>query len=267
MNADSLQHDKARIAAMFDSLAGEYDGERSWFSHFGWRLVELAGVQPGHAVLDVATGQGAVLFPAATAAGSAGTVIGVDLSPAMVRQAAAEAARRGVTAELQVMDAEHLSFPGRSFDRVCCAFGLMFFSRPGHVLRSIRRLLKRDGRLAVSTWRVHPLADLEQVLCELHFSSAAEELPFGSRDELEQLLWAAGFSTIQILPETAQFAFSDVDHYWEAAMATGMRPRLQRLDTCQVAVVRRLLAERLQTRTSCGRLHVGATALLATASP
>ena len=71
----------------------------AYHDHFGERLVELAGVGPGDAVLDVACGRGAVLVPAATRVGPVGRVVGVDLSPVMVRlaprAASAPARRRG----------------------------------------------------------------------------------------------------------------------------------------------------------------------------
>lgn len=40
-----------------------------FFQHFGRRLVEFAAVSAGSQVLDVASGRGAVLFPAARALG------------------------------------------------------------------------------------------------------------------------------------------------------------------------------------------------------
>jgi hypothetical protein len=51
------------------------------------RLVELAQLQPGEAVLDVGTGTGLVALLAAERAGGEGSVTGVDLSDAMVHQA------------------------------------------------------------------------------------------------------------------------------------------------------------------------------------
>jgi ubiquinone/menaquinone biosynthesis C-methylase UbiE len=66
---------------VFSEAASTYDciGPR-YFSHFGQRLVDLAQIVPGTKVLDVATGRGAVLFPASTRVGSRGHVIGIDFS-------------------------------------------------------------------------------------------------------------------------------------------------------------------------------------------
>lgn len=50
------------------------------------RLVEVAALQPGMAVLDVACGTGLVLTDAAGAVGATGRVVGVDLSAEMLKQ-------------------------------------------------------------------------------------------------------------------------------------------------------------------------------------
>ena len=57
---------KALARAVFNAVAADYDAEGvGIFAHFGRRLVAAAGVAPGERVLDVATGRGAVLVPAA----------------------------------------------------------------------------------------------------------------------------------------------------------------------------------------------------------
>jgi ubiquinone/menaquinone biosynthesis C-methylase UbiE len=95
------------VAAIFDRAAAAYDQVGPpFFAHFGRRLVELARLAPGERVLDIATGRGAVLFPASEAVGPAGQVMGIDLAPAMVAATQAEATARGSTnITLQPMDA------------------------------------------------------------------------------------------------------------------------------------------------------------------
>jgi hypothetical protein len=61
---------KQKVSGVFSQVAVTYDrvGPR-FFSHFGRRLVALAQIPGGAHVLDVATGRGAVLFPAAECVG------------------------------------------------------------------------------------------------------------------------------------------------------------------------------------------------------
>src|SRR5512140_3367880 len=101
------------IIGVFSRAAPTYDriGPR-FFAHFGRVLVERAQLTPGAAVLDVAAGRGAVLFPAAQQVGTGGRVIGIDLSAEMVRETAAEIRNSGWQhVEMRQMDAEQLDFP------------------------------------------------------------------------------------------------------------------------------------------------------------
>ena len=126
-------------------------GQVSFFSHWGRRLVALAQIESGATVLDVATGRGANLFPAAELVGPRGQVIGIDLAEPMVRGTAADIDRRGLkNAEVRRMDAEKLEFPNAFFDCVTCGFALFFLPRVDRALTECARVLKPRGKIAVS---------------------------------------------------------------------------------------------------------------------
>ena len=164
--SDDAEARKSQTTALFSRLAPEYD-PAGCFAHFGRRLVDVVGVEPGQRVLDVATGRGAVLFPAVERVGHAGDVVGVDLAEGMVKATQSDIARRGIRADVQVMDAEQLDFPDATFDRVLCGFGVMGVPNMGGALDEFRRVLKPTGRLGVSTWRVSESEDLSAALEEL----------------------------------------------------------------------------------------------------
>src|SRR5687767_3132125 len=165
--SDDERTRKAQTQALFNSLVPDYGAGPGSFAHFGSRLVVLAGIEPGQRVLDVATGRGAVLFPAAERVGEGGEATGIDLAEGMVQATNEEAARRGLAARTRVMDAEDLDFPEAAFDRVFCGFGIMFFPNLHRALAEFRRVLKPSGRLGVSTWRVTDTEDLIAVLRDL----------------------------------------------------------------------------------------------------
>ena len=80
-------------------------------------------------MIDITTGRGAVLFPAAESVGSDGKVTGIDLSEIMVQETKAEIARLKMAGNIEVrqMDAENLQFPDVLFDFVLCGFAIFFF--------------------------------------------------------------------------------------------------------------------------------------------
>ena len=53
-------------------------------AHVSKRMVELAGVEPGSRVLDVAAGYGQPSLTAAAVAGAEGKVVATDISPEML---------------------------------------------------------------------------------------------------------------------------------------------------------------------------------------
>src|SRR5215213_2274714 len=88
------------------------------------RLVELAGVEPGSRVLDVAAGYGEPALTAARRAGAEGSVVATDISAEMLafgRDRAAAAGLRNV--EFVQSDASSLDFPRASFNAAVSRWG------------------------------------------------------------------------------------------------------------------------------------------------
>ena len=256
---------KAQTASQFSRLAPNYDFA-GCFTHFGRRLVETVGVESGQRVLDVASGRGAVLFPAAERVGPSGHVMGIDLAEGMVAAVNADAERRGVTARVRVMDAEHLDFPDASFDCVLCGFGIMFPPDQARALSEMRRVLRREGRLGLSTWRENESYDLSIVLRGMGREMFRSPGWITEPDVLSEVLTRAGFSAVQVVADTHLFHHADLEAYWQGAMGTGARRSIEALNADQTVQVRSALAERLAQYQQTDGYHVPATALIATAS-
>jgi ubiquinone/menaquinone biosynthesis C-methylase UbiE len=265
MDAASIQKDETR--AVFDHIASTYDGGGPGvFAHFGRRLVEIAGVRPGERVLDVATGRGAVLFPAAERVGVAGEAVGIDLAAEMARSTADEARQRGLPVRTAVMDAEHLDFAEGAFDWVLCGFGIMFFPHLQRALAEFRRVLRPGGQIGLSTWRVAQTDDLATVLTQLGlFAPGGYYRNYKEPVELVNVLVSAGFADPQVSEDTATFVYSDVEQYWETAAGTWMWLRLNALDAPSVQRARAALAERLVPHRHSDGIHRPVTALIAVA--
>ena len=115
-------------------------------------LVDLADLQPGQTVLDMACGTGVVARAAATRVGSAGRVLGADLSEEMLTTAAAHRRRGGHPGALARMDAGALALRADRVDATLCQFGLMLFPDPASAVREMARATRVGGVLAAATW-------------------------------------------------------------------------------------------------------------------
>jgi ubiquinone/menaquinone biosynthesis C-methylase UbiE len=112
-------------------------------------MLDLAALQSGQRVLDVAAGTGGQTLLAARRVGPTGYVLATDLSAAMLNMAAETARKAGLTnIETRVMDATTLDLEMASFDTVICRSGLMLFADPPKTLRQIHHVLKRGGKFA-----------------------------------------------------------------------------------------------------------------------
>jgi ubiquinone/menaquinone biosynthesis C-methylase UbiE len=188
----------------WDKAAAHY--ERYWQRQLEpaqQRLLELAELQPGERVLDVACGTGLVTFPAATAVGPGGVVVATDISDAMVEQVKLEAARRGQTqVRAERADAEDLKLPDGSFDVALCALGLMYLPDPVAALRETVRVLRPGGRAVVAVWgarercgwaEIFPIVDrrVQSEVCPLFFG-------LGGEDSLRTAMDLAGLSDVLV---------------------------------------------------------------------
>ena len=211
---------KALVADWFGRAAFVYT--TPFFDYPGYRLVELADVQPGAQALDIGTGTGAVLIPAAERAGAGGHVTGIDIAEEMVGAAARETARRGLTnADARRMDAEQLDFSDASFDYVLFGFGITFIPDLQHALAEMRRVLRPGGVLAVSTWREgnHLSARYRQL--EVEFEVPRPGLgshQIRTAESLKKVFLEAGFSNVQVTEETVKVIFDSKQEYWAQQM-------------------------------------------------
>src|SRR5215213_4960884 len=114
------------------------------------RMLDLAGIQPGHRVLDVAAGTGEQTLMAARRVGPNGFVLATDIADQMLAYLSEAAQKAGLAnVETRVMDARQLDLEPESFDAAICRSALMLIPERDKALAGIRRALRPAKKLAV----------------------------------------------------------------------------------------------------------------------
>jgi O-methyltransferase/aklanonic acid methyltransferase len=233
---DDATTQKRLTAALYDSVAPIFDRVGpTVFARFGEQVVVLADIRPGSVVLDVATGRGANLFPAARAVGPAGRVVGIDFAEGMVDQTRQEIARLGLNHAIVLpMDAEALTFPDASFDAVLCSFAYFFFPHLEHALTGFYRVLRPGGVLGLTAWaqgdeRWRWYEDQLVATFECAGLPFPAQLGGGHRDldELKELLSTTGFREVRRVPLEVEAIYTDAEEWWAAKWTHGTRRPLE----------------------------------------
>lgn len=139
----------AFLRELFDSAAGYYDrlcavmsfGSGQWYRGFALRR---AGLRGGMTLLDVATGTGLVARAAARLVQSRSSVVGVDPSAGMLREA-----RRAFAGPLAQGRVEDLPFRDGRFDFVTIGYALRHAADLEVAFRECLRVLTPGGRLVI----------------------------------------------------------------------------------------------------------------------
>ena len=112
-------------------------------------MFDLARIDRGDHVLDVAAGAGDQTLSAARRVGPEGRVLATDISSRILELAAMEAKRAALdNIDVRVMDGEALDLPDASFDAVVSRVGLIYFPDRQRALAGMKRVLKPGGRVA-----------------------------------------------------------------------------------------------------------------------
>lgn len=179
-----------------------------WYGDVTRQMLDLAGIRPGHRVLDIASGAGEPAVSAAERVGAGGSVLATDISEGIIELALEVARERGLNqVETRVMDGENLDLPDASFDAVLCRLGLMYMPHPVTALREWRRALRVGGRVAVvvfstpdrNSWGAVPVSIIRK-RAQLPSPVAGQPGAFalGGPAVLEGIFHQAGFANPEV---------------------------------------------------------------------
>jgi ubiquinone/menaquinone biosynthesis C-methylase UbiE len=183
------------------------------------RLVELASIERGHKVLDLACGYGEPSVTAALKIHPSGSVLGIDISRGLLSIAKKRASANGLTnIQFERENIEKTELPKSYFDAVLSRWGLMFFQDIESTMRKVYASLVSGGRFAVAVWgppeKVPMLSIPFQATMNVLRNSGASygadagrlishcgrTSPFGLSNEelLKRIFQGAGFNEVRI---------------------------------------------------------------------
>ena len=145
---------KEQVAQMFDNISHKYD----FLNHFlslgidkTWRRKAISILKKGNpgSILDIATGTAD--FAIEAIALSPKKIVGVDISEGMLEKGKKKINKLELDniISLSYGDSENLPFDNESFDAITVGFGVRNFEDLNKGLSEIKRVLKKDGQLAI----------------------------------------------------------------------------------------------------------------------
>src|SRR5882672_2736390 len=162
--------------------------------------VALAGPKRGETVLDLGSGAGVDVFLAAKEVGPRGRAIGVDMTPAMIDRARANAATGGyANVEFRLGEIEHLPVLDESVDVIVSNCVVNLSPEKGQVFREAYRVLRPGGRMLLSDLVLEqPLPKEIKESTEAYVGCIAGA---SLRGEYLSLIRDAGFQNVEVVAE------------------------------------------------------------------
>lgn len=190
----------------------------------------IASIKPGETVLDLGSGAGFDCFLSARQLAGTGRVIGVDMTPAMISKARANAAKGGyANVEFRLGEIEMLPVADASVDLIISNCVINLSPEKSRVIREAFRVLKPGGRLAIAdVVATRPVpADVRTKLDAIGACVGGAALI----TDLQTMLADAGFERVEINARESSrslinewTAAEDAGKYVVSALITAFRP-------------------------------------------
>jgi len=261
----------------WDEVADDYkDITVPFLAQYLPKLIELADLGPDLNVLDVGTGTGLAAVEAAKRILPEGRVLATDFSVRMLSHARALIDDNQLTnIDIYAMTAEDLDIHSETFDRVICNFSLPFFQDRKKALDEMFRVLKPEGKAAISIWadRENCLvlgimdAIVQETVSDLENLIKPSLFDLGTDDAISTALDDTGFSSFEIHHETHTARYKKAEDYWEKLYRTGpdLRETLSEFSEEQVAHIRKRVLTEVEKHRQGDKIILPSEALIAIA--
>jgi arsenite methyltransferase len=223
---------KSKYAAVAESsLSSDHAGVKAVAEAFGYTPEELTSIpaeanmglscgnptatahlRPGEVVVDLGSGGGLDVFLSSKQVGPQGRAIGIDMTPAMIERARANAAAGGYTnVDFHLSTIDKIPLPDASVDCVISNCVLNLAPDKPAVFREIARVLKPGGRLAVSDIALkHELPETIAKSVAAYVGCIAGAIRI---EDYRNGLLAAGFEHVEIVDSGADLnAYAKIEN-------------------------------------------------------
>ncbi len=190
------------------------------YAQWAHRVAEIAEIDLGHHILDVACGTGTLARAALLEAGLTGKVTGLDTSEKMLESAR----QHSRNIEWHHGDAEALPFEKNQFDRVICQFSLMFIANRVAAIKEMLRVCKPDGLVVVAIWAPMDHSKAYCTLIKLIQQYAGARAAFkvsspwklGAPGVMDALLLSSGVNEYECHQRVGLVRFPSIESFIEA---------------------------------------------------
>ncbi len=196
-----------------------FDEVSLWSASFGLLLLKHLELKPNLTVIDIGSGAGFPLMELAERLGKSGKLYGLDPWKNACERARRKIRNYGLSnVEIIESSAEQISFDDDSIDLIVSNLGINNFDQPQVVFQECRRVLKPNGKLALTTnlnghWK--EFYDIfEMTLAQLGRGEIIEKLTLhqqhrGTIDSIAKLFTGSGLKILRHFEETFQMNFLD----------------------------------------------------------
>ena len=213
---------------------------------FAEPLVERLSIDRNAEVLEVGAGSGALtefLFPRVR------SLLATDFAPQMIDVLRERLAARGATnVRCAVMDGQALELEDSSFDAAACSFALMLFPNRRRGFSELCRVVRPDGRVAISCWAGPDKFELFGLFLEA-LQAAFPDMPappspppvFSLCDpaDFKSQMEAGGFRNVEVDFVARELEVPGVEKLW-SMVTTGAPPIKLLLDRVGPSGIERL---------------------------
>jgi arsenite methyltransferase len=211
-----------------ESFIGTFDEAPLWSAAFGLLLLQHLDIKPHLKVADLGSGAGFPLLELAGRMGNTCKLYGIDPWANANTRARQKIINYGLTnVEIIECPADQLPLEDESVDLVVSNLGINNFDQPEKVFLEVFRVLKKGGKLALTTntnghwntfYRIFEQTLLESGQNNLIPALTAQEIHRGSRDSIGQLFVDAGLEVTRYFEDSFDMTFVDgtafLNHYF-----------------------------------------------------